>query len=364
MTNSSKKPKRFKIKKHNKNLPLVSVIIPCYNYGHFLEEAIDSVLNQTLTNLEIIVVNDGSSDPNTIAILNNLDKPKTKVIHQKNLKQATARNNGIKKAKGKYICCLDADDKLEPTYLEECVTKMEIEKLDLCGTWTQLFGEENSIWKTEDLDIDIIKDVNTIPCASVFTKKIWKKTGGYNPKVNGYEDWEFWISIAEVGGRGKIIPKPLFLYRKHGTSEISNALEKHNSLIKRIKELHPKLYNDKEYLDKIKKEQNEKYLARNPLVNLKNSGLDEDKLFLNNYIRKEDVLQKYLNLEEKIEKIEEQKLKEIENLNHQNEALSKRLKTIEDSYSFKVTNSLRNKVVDKVISKEKRKKIISKIDKN
>jgi len=356
MTNSSKKPKRFKIKKYNKNLPLVSVIIPCYNYGHFLEEAIDSVLNQTLTNLEIIVVNDGSTDPNTIEILNNLDKPKTKVIHQENLKQATARNNGIKKAKGKYICCLDADDKLEPTYLEECVTKMEIEKLDLCGTWVKMFGDDNGMWKTQNLDVKKIIKRNTLPCTSVFTKSIWKKTGGYNSKVNGYEDWEFWISIAEKGGRGAVIPKPLFLYRKHGNSEINNALEKHNTLIESIKELHPKLYNDKEYLDKVQKKQNEKYLARNPLVNLKNSGLDEEELFLRNYIEKIYLQKKALDMN-KVQK--ENKL-----IKQKNKALSKRLKTIEDSYSFKVTNSLRNKVVDKVISKEKRKKIISKIDKN
>lgn len=303
----SKKPKRFKIRNYNKNLPLVSVIIPCYNYGHFLEEAIDSVLNQTLTNLEIIIVNDGSTDPNTIEILNNLEKPKTKVIHQKNLKQATARNNGIKKAKGKYICCLDADDKLQPTYLEECVSKMEIENLDLCGTWTQLFGEEDSVWETQDLNIEVIKDVNTIPCASVFTKKIWKKAGGYNPKVHGYEDWDLWISIAERGGKGKIIPKPLFLYRKHGTSMLDDAVERHNELIKEIRKAHPRLYNDSKFIKKLKKKQKVNYLARNPFVNLQHSGLDTEELFLNNYLSKKDLYKKNITLKNKITETEKKK---------------------------------------------------------
>ena len=132
--------------KPNKNSPLVSIIIPCYNYGQYVEEAIDSVLNQTIKNIEIIVVDDGSTDPNTIKILKNLKKPKTKIIHQENQTQAIARNNGIKISKGKYICCLDADDKLEPTYLEECIIRMEMENLDVCSTWLREFEDSDGIW--------------------------------------------------------------------------------------------------------------------------------------------------------------------------------------------------------------------------
>src|SRR6266542_3718389 len=90
--------------------PLVSVIIPCYNYGEYLHDAIASVLAQELHDTEIIVVDDGSTDSNTRAVISALGTPRTRVIVQANAGLSRARNAGIKAARGKYICCLDADD--------------------------------------------------------------------------------------------------------------------------------------------------------------------------------------------------------------------------------------------------------------
>jgi glycosyltransferase involved in cell wall biosynthesis len=268
--------------------PLVSVIIPCYNYGRFIEEAIDSVLNQTFMNFEIIVVDDGSTDPFTKEVLNKLNKPKTRVIFQHNQKLPATRNNGIELAEGKYICCLDADDLLKPTYLEKCVLKMEYYNLDICYSYIEEFEDSNNIWPTGEFSLKNLMNHNCVCVASVFKKEIWQKSGGYNPKmIHGYEDWEFWINIAKHGAIGDIVPEPLFLYRKHGRSMIDDAEEKHQFLLNFIRENHKDIFNDRNLLQKAIKRQRIKFLVENMNVNLydNQSGRESNILFITSSFR-------------------------------------------------------------------------------
>ncbi|GBO52275.1 hypothetical protein APA_5365 [Pseudanabaena sp. lw0831] len=252
----------------DKNTPLVSIIIPCYNYGQYLEDAIDSVLAQTFTNFEIIVVDDGSTDPDTIMLLNSLNKPKTKIFRTNNLKLPAARNNGIKEAKGKYICCLDADDLLKPTYLEKCLFKLETENVDVCYTWVQEFGDSQTTIPTKEFDIDSLMTQNCLHVSAMFKRGIWETVGGYNESmVDGYEDWDFWLAIAKAGGTGAKIDEPLFLYRKHGHSMISSALEKHDDLYKQVKNNHKTLYINRKTIKEIKRNR-KKYIVNNSFVNL------------------------------------------------------------------------------------------------
>jgi glycosyltransferase involved in cell wall biosynthesis len=101
----------------------VSVIMPCYNQGQYIDEAVDSVLTQTYQNYEIIIVNDGSTDEFTNEKLKNYNKPKTQVIHTANQGLSAARNNGIHASNGEFILPLDADDKIANTYLERFYMK-------------------------------------------------------------------------------------------------------------------------------------------------------------------------------------------------------------------------------------------------
>ncbi|OYQ62785.1 hypothetical protein B9G53_20345 [Pseudanabaena sp. SR411] len=258
----------------DRNLPLVSVVIPCYNYGKYLEDAIDSVLVQTYPNFEIIVVDDGSTEPDTIKMLNGLNKPKTKLIKTNNFKLPAARNNGIKEAKGKYICCLDADDLLKPTYLEKCLFKLETENVDVCYTWVQEFGDSQAIIPTKEFDIDSLMEKNCLHVSAMFKRSVWEAVGGYNESmVDGYEDWDFWLAIAKIGGMGAKIDEPLFLYRKHGYSMISSALEKHETLYKQIKNNHKTLYINKKAIKEIKRNQ-KKYIINNSFVNLHHTFQD------------------------------------------------------------------------------------------
>ncbi len=257
--------------KWDQNLPLVSVIIPCYNYGKYVEEAIDSVLNQTFQNLEIIVVDDGSTDHDTIQILDNLNKPKTKLIRTTNQKLPAARNNGIKSAKGKYICCLDADDLLKPTYLEKCLIKLETENLDICCTWVKEFGDHDVIHSNIEFNLETLIYQNCLHVSAIFKRSIWEKTGGYDETmINGYEDWNFWIAISKAGGIGGKIDEPLFLYRKHGHSMINSAFENHDILYEQIKANHQELYFNKNIIKEINSN-HQKYIVKNGYVNLASS---------------------------------------------------------------------------------------------
>ena len=233
---------------------MISVIIPCYNYGKYVLEAIDSVLASTFQDFEIIVVNDGSTDEYTNNLLKCLNRPKTRVIIQHNQGLSQARNNGINEALGKYFLPLDSDDTIEPTFLEKAYWIMETdEKLGFVYPYVRLFGDENYIWKTMDYNFyDLLWD-NQISVCSLVRKKAWHEVGGYNRNmIYGYEDWEFWINLGKHGWFGQNIPEPLFNHRKHGVTMTKTALDKRKFLIEQIKKNHPDIYCTKK-LKELKK---------------------------------------------------------------------------------------------------------------
>jgi glycosyltransferase involved in cell wall biosynthesis len=221
----------------------VSVVIPCYNYGRYVEEAVDSCLRSTLKSIEIIVVNDGSTDPYTIRVLNRLQKPKTRVIHQPNRGVSAARNNGIRHAKGRYILTLDADDKIHPTYLAKAVRVLHTRpKVGFVGCWLRCFGNSQRITRYPRYSFYRLLFRNIMVSGSVFRKVAWKQAGGYNERMSGYEDWDFWISLGKKGWLGYIIQEPLFLYRKHGYSLSTHANRIRTHLVRQIRRNHSTLY--------------------------------------------------------------------------------------------------------------------------
>jgi glycosyltransferase involved in cell wall biosynthesis len=232
------------------NDSLVTIVIPCFNLGKYLREAIDSVHAQTYKNWEIIVVDDGSTDLETKAIINNLAKHtvKTYVLKQNNVGLSQTRNNGIAMAKGEYVVCLDADDKLEPSYLEKCLNVFDGTKNDkivIVSTWLQEFGQRHDIWKPVDFSVVDMLSTNRLHAASMFKRELWEEVGGYKPEMNkGYEDWEFWLSAVEHGYEWQVIPEPLFNYRIREGSMLSGSKKTHDESYAKICEFHEKLFND------------------------------------------------------------------------------------------------------------------------
>jgi glycosyltransferase involved in cell wall biosynthesis len=206
--------------------PLVSVVIPCFNYGRFVEAAIRSVLEQTFDHFEIIVVEGGSSDPDTVAEVRRLESlglPKTRFFYRSSRHLAgDNRNFGIERALGRYICCLDADDLLKPVYLEVAVFLAEVYGYDFVYPSVQLFGAIESLWLLKDASFPQLLEENRVSTVALFRRSAWAAIGGYRDWPSGAEhvpeDWDFWIRMAGNGFLGKVIREPLHRYRVHQSS--------------------------------------------------------------------------------------------------------------------------------------------------
>lgn len=255
--------------------PLVSVIVPCYNYGIFIEGAIKSVLAQTFQRFEVLVINDGSTDELTRNVLNKLCYEKTKVIHQANQGLAQTRNNGAALAAGKYICYLDADDLIEPTYLEKTLSILESdESLGSCYTWVQCFGDVDSVWETQDLDPFFLRQYTVAPSHSVIRKEAWEKVrkwnrSGFLTKYDGYfEDWVFWIDMVQCGYWGRVVAEPLIRYRVHKASLGATHKPGFEKMLEILKEDRREFFYDRAYIKKLERNLNKRVYIENNRINL------------------------------------------------------------------------------------------------
>jgi glycosyltransferase involved in cell wall biosynthesis len=210
--------------------PLVSVVIPCFNYGHFVVDSIDSVLTQTLKNVEIIVVDGGSTDASTIKTLRTIQRPRTTILFRKGRHLVgDNRNYGISKASGRYICCLDADDTVDPTYLEKAVFHLETYGYDIVSTAINFVGDKEGqidILEFPDLT-DMVNGNHVLTCA-VFRRQLWESARGFVDFGIGkdyvFEDWDFWVRLAAKGARIRNISgEYLFNYRVHQGGSLSSA---------------------------------------------------------------------------------------------------------------------------------------------
>jgi glycosyltransferase involved in cell wall biosynthesis len=196
---------------------LVSVIIPCFNDGKYIDEAVDCILNQTYKNQEIIIVNDGSTDPVTISKLKSWEgQENIIVIHQANTGPVGARNSAIEISKGEYVLPLDADDYFDTSYVEKAVSILDNEsKIGVVTCFIKCFGDSQAIYTPQGGTVEnFILRPNA--CGnSMFRKACWQQCGGYNPSMkNGYEDWDLWLGITKNGWKVKVIPEELFFYRR------------------------------------------------------------------------------------------------------------------------------------------------------
>jgi glycosyltransferase involved in cell wall biosynthesis len=197
--------------------PAVSVIVPCYNLGAYVTEAVDSVLAQTYPDFEIVVVNDGSTDPATNAVLAALDRPRTTVLTTENRGLPAARNHAIRHARGRYVCALDADDRLHPQFLDKTIGVLERDpSVAFVSTWVECFGVERWIWRQERCDFPALLAECVVLTASPVRREALEAMGGYDCQryLHGDEDWDLWISLVERGFRGTIVPEVLFHYRQ------------------------------------------------------------------------------------------------------------------------------------------------------
>jgi glycosyltransferase involved in cell wall biosynthesis len=225
--------------------PKVSIIVTCFNLGKYLDSSVNSALNQTYKNIEVILVDDGSTEQDTKKIISKWKEDgRVKVIQISNGGVANARNVGIAQSKGQYICCLDADDKLDPEYIQKTVEVFQSadEKVGIVTTWVKRFEKENTIWEVKEYNPIEMLWSNSIHIASLFRKDIFEKTGGYDTTMLGYQDWNLWLSFMELGYRYEVVKEPIFLYRVRSNSMITTSDKKRIDIYKYLVKKHKALY--------------------------------------------------------------------------------------------------------------------------
>lgn len=227
------------------NTPLVSIIVPCYNDWQYIEQAVNSALNQTYSNIEVIVVDDGS-DLRTKKVLKKLEPKIALLLTQENKGQSTARNNGIREATGEYILTLDSDDYFEGTFCEKAIpiflNNKEVKIVTCQATRWYESGEKN-IFIPAGGTISNFIYANDALGTSMFKKEDWRQCKGYDEEMrNGFEDWEFFIRILKDGGFTQVIQEPLYNYRRRNNSTTSIANSKKYELLTYIYIKHKALY--------------------------------------------------------------------------------------------------------------------------
>ena len=221
----------------------VSVIIPCYNEGKILKNAVESALNIKSPEIEIIIVNDGSSDPETLELLTAYSQQGVKVLSHENRGVAYTRNRGIKEARGEYILPLDADNIITQKYIEKGIAFLDSQQYDIVYARPFFLGEdipERKFAPHQFIGQDLFWG-NYIDACAVYRKKVWEDVGGYDEKIpyQGYEDWEFWLNSYLSGYRFKFIDEEMFGYTIRSGSLITTLAneqkftECHNYMIKK-----------------------------------------------------------------------------------------------------------------------------------
>lgn len=221
--------------------PLVSVIVPIYNAAPYLQETLDSILASTYRPIEVVMVDDGSTD-NSLAIAKAYceQHAECQVITQDNRGVSAARNTAIKAAKGTYILPVDADDKIADTFIQKSVDIMEEnDNVRVVGCRCWMFGVVNKEWELPTFSHALLARKNMIPATALYRKVDWESCGGYCEEEIYREDWDFWLSMMELGGTFHKLDEVLFYYRISINSRRVLAKGRKKIIVDAINRRHP-----------------------------------------------------------------------------------------------------------------------------
>lgn len=203
--------------------PLISIIVPCYNQAEYLNECLQSVMDQTYDNWECVIINDGSPDNTEEVTADWLKKDfRFKYIKQINGGLSSARNAGINNTTGEFILPLDADDKIGKEYLQKAIEVFEKNPaLKVVYCKAEKFGKEIGEWILPSFSRENLAYHNVIFCSGFFKRADGEKIGFYDTKmIYGLEDWELWLALLKDEGEVEKIDSVCFYYRTKESSMI------------------------------------------------------------------------------------------------------------------------------------------------
>ncbi len=210
----------------------LSIVVPYYNTGKYIKETIESIYQITYEDFEVIVVNDGSDDAESISILNALEKKyEFKVISQKNAGLSAARNTGVTGASGEYIAFLDADDKIHPEFYVRAINILKkYSNLSFVSSWVKYFDASEGIWPAQNPEPPFLLLQNMVNAGFLCRKIDYLNFGVNDSKFEyGMEDYDANMTLLENGCRGVVLPEPLYYYRIHSAS-MARGFNKFNRL--------------------------------------------------------------------------------------------------------------------------------------
>ncbi|MGK7900453.1 MAG: glycosyltransferase [Hormoscilla sp.] len=222
-------------------MPLISVIIPVYNGEKTIRETIESILNQTFSDFELIVINDGSTDT-TLSIVNSIQDPRLKVFSYPNGGASASRNRGIARATGEYISFIDADDLWTPDKLEaQFKALQENQEAAVAYSWTNCIDESSKFLHPGGyitLNGDVYAHmlvVNFLICGSnpLIRRQALDEVGEFDKSLMGTEDWDMWLRLA-ARFHFVAVPTPQILYRQVADSVSSNIVRQEREILKAI----------------------------------------------------------------------------------------------------------------------------------
>ena len=205
---------------------LLSVIIPFYNMGKYIMECAQAVNQSSYKNIEVLIINDGSTDAASIAQLQQMGNQKnTRVINRPNQGLAITRNKGAEAARGEFIAFLDADDKVAPAYYEKTIAALvKNDNVFFAGSWVQYFENSHRVWVAFTPQPPYALLHNPVNSSGLVYKKAAFLAGGLNDKKAAYglEDYESVVHMLAMGFNGVVIPETLFYYRVRTGSMFRN----------------------------------------------------------------------------------------------------------------------------------------------
>jgi glycosyltransferase involved in cell wall biosynthesis len=199
-------------------IPSISVILPTYNQAGYLNAALDSILNQTCSDYELIIVDDGSTDDTPRLLEQFHQPPLCTVIRQTNQSLPVALNTGFRLARGKYLTWTSSDNILHPNMLTELQLELEAnpEVGLVYADWQLIDGDGNILREVQTPEFDrfLLMRINYINACFMYRRAFQEKYGLYNPEYLHAEDWEYWWRMAQVY-KMRRVPQVLYQYRTH-----------------------------------------------------------------------------------------------------------------------------------------------------
>lgn len=224
--------------------PLVSVVVPVYNMERYLRETLDSVLASDYAPLEVVVVDDGSTDGSrAVAEEYAARDGRVRLIHQENSGVCAARNRGVSEARGEYILPVDADNIIALTFVRDAAAILDAHpEVKVVAPRAEFFGDRTGEWALPPFSLHLLARKNIMDTCAMYRRADWERVGGYSEGIVAREDWEFWIAVLKDGGEVRRLPYVALRYRiRAGSKRTSDRLLKRH-VVDFLNRKHPEFF--------------------------------------------------------------------------------------------------------------------------